>query len=49
MTWTWTPVTTGVGWIVALVVGLIAIILWFQGTLPKEWALVTLAICVVRL
>jgi hypothetical protein len=46
---TWTNVTTGIGWFVSFIVAILAIIFWVQGSLPKEWALAILAICAVRL
>lgn len=46
---TWTNVTTGIGWFVSFIVAILAIIFWVQGTLPKEWALGILAVCAVRL
>jgi hypothetical protein len=49
VTWTWTNVTNGLGWPVAFVVAIVVCILWAQGSLPKEWALGTLALCAVRL
>jgi hypothetical protein len=39
----------GLGWWVALIVGLIAILLGFMGMLPKEVAMLIVAICAVRL
>ena len=49
MTWTWTPFTTGVGWLIALIVGLCACIFWAQGSLPKEAAMLIIAVCAIRL
>lgn len=46
---TWTPITTGIGWFVAFVIAVVVCILWAQGTLSKEWALAILAVCAVRL
>jgi hypothetical protein len=39
----------GLGWWVALFVALIAIILGFMGLLPKEVAMLIVAVCAVRL
>lgn len=49
MTWTWNNVTNGLGWPLAFIVGILAIIFWVQGTLAKEWAMGILAVCAVRL
>jgi len=49
MQWTWTAPAFGVGWIIALVVFLFALIFGFMGMLPKEIVLVICAICAVRL
>lgn len=49
MTWTWERAREGIGWPIALVLGIIVVILWAQGSLPKEWAIVGIAICANRL
>jgi hypothetical protein len=46
---TWTNVTTGIGWFVAFIVAILAVIFWVQGSISKEAAMVTLAVCAVRL
>ena len=46
---TWTNPTFSVGWIVALVVLLFALIFGFMGLLPKEVVLLTCAVCAIRL
>lgn len=46
---TWTNPTIGVGWIVALVIAILAGLLWGLGQIPKEWAMGIIAICAVRL
>jgi len=45
----WTQVDPYIGRIGALVLAIITLILWVQGSLSKEPALITLAICCVRL
>jgi hypothetical protein len=49
MTWTWTNPTFSIGWLVALIVALVAAILGFMGQLPKEVVLLILAITAIRL
>jgi hypothetical protein len=39
----------GIGWWVALVVALVAIIMGAMGLLPKEVAMLIVAVCAVRL
>lgn len=39
----------GLGWWVALFVGVVAVILGFMGFLPKEHAMLICAVCAVRL
>lgn len=46
---TWTAPVFSVGWIVALIVLIAALMLGFMGLLPKEVVLVAAAICAVRL
>lgn len=46
---TWTAPAFSVGWIVALIVLIAALMLGFMGLLPKEMVLVIAAICSVRL
>lgn len=46
---TWTRLTDGIGWPIALVLSILAVILWVQGSLPKEWAMLVLAVCANRL
>lgn len=45
----WTNPTFSVGWIIALIVLLIAVIFGFMGLLPKEVVLLIAAVCAVRL
>ena len=45
----WTAPAFSVGWIVALIVLIAALMLGFMGLLPKEMVLVIAAICAVRL
>lgn len=46
---TWTAPVFSVGWIVALIAMIAALMLGFMGLLPKEWVLAICAIAAVRL
>lgn len=46
---TWTAPVFSVGWAVALIVLIAALMLGFMGILPKEVVLLTCAVCAVRL
>ena len=49
MIWTWDRARDGIGWPIALILGILVVILWVQGSLPKEWAMLVLAVCANRL
>ena len=46
---TWTGPTLSLGFAVALIVAIVAIIMGFMGMLPKEVVMLILAVCAVRL
>ncbi len=46
---TWTSPVFSVGWIVALIVLIAALMLGFMSLLPKEVVLLVCAVCAVRL
>lgn len=46
---TWTSPALSLGFIVALVVAILAALLWGLGQIPKEWAMAIIAVCAVRL
>ena len=48
-TWNWDTARTGIGWPIAVVIGILAVIFWVQGSISKEWAMAILAVCAVRL
>jgi hypothetical protein len=49
MTWTWDRAREGIGWPIALILSILIVILWVQGSLSQEAAIVGLAICANRL
>lgn len=44
-----TPPTYSLGFFVALVVGIVALVTGFMGMLPKEAVMLIVAVCAVRL
>jgi hypothetical protein len=47
---TWSPPAwLSLGWILALIVAILAVLLFALGRLPMEWALLTVAVCSHRL
>lgn len=49
MTWEWKSPVFSIGWLVALVAMIAALLLGFLDLLPKEWVLAIVALCAVRL
>jgi hypothetical protein len=46
---TFTAPVFSVGWFAALVLFIVALLLWGLGAIPKEWALLICAACSIRL
>lgn len=49
MTWEWKAPTFSIGWLIALVVLIAAVMLGVMDLLPKEWVLAIAALCAIRL